>query len=286
MSYNSPETTVAITVMSRTDGVDFVAEMTPHGQTVVEFSLPARLKFHPDALDRLVCPADGNQSVGIAFLRPFFEPQAQPTSWKPRVIGPKGHDSLFGGPLVVRPDSDPPLQFRLTNEGRVWLGKLPAASRSRGGPILDLSSQRTVATVNRPPKAGHVDLVCRLIHGPYFSACRLSEGRLWRIGGGVGPSEERLVLSMVGKVVERLVANRPAGRDKIGLLALRFGPTYGSWTSIPVTRWSERLNSLPAVRTGKVRFVEFGTSIRLPRPGQAVTSSRSSIPTAMAPGAK
>jgi hypothetical protein len=81
MSYDGPGIAVAITVTSQVEGADSVAEVTSRRDIVGEFALPARVRFRPDNLDRLVCPNDGNQSVGTAFLPTFFQPQARPTSW-------------------------------------------------------------------------------------------------------------------------------------------------------------------------------------------------------------
>lgn len=247
LSYRSREIDVTVLLSRREDGVELTADVTPHGGTILEFALPARLRFPPESLDRLVCPADGNQSVGTALLPSFFKEQAHPTSWKSHVVGSKGYESLLGGPLAMRPNVDPAVPLRVTDEGRKWLGnRVPAGA---------------VATVNRPPKPGQADLI--LVdseHGPYFSASSLGgQGRLWRIGGSVGSQEERLATAMVGAAIERLAAQRPERRDKIGLLALQGGPAYGSWTAVSVRRWEERFRGLRAVAAGKVEFVELAT---------------------------
>jgi hypothetical protein len=58
------------------------------------------------------------------------------------VVGSKGCESLLGGPLVMRPDRDPPVEIRLTDGGRKWLG--------------ELSSLRAKATVIRSESMGNL----------------------------------------------------------------------------------------------------------------------------------
>ena len=230
LQYQSKELAIVVTIKGVKEGIDLSAEIAPRDGVLTEFALPARVRFKPQDLEKLVCPNDGNQAVGTAFFGSFFEPQSQPTEWKPQVIGPKGHDTLFGGPLVMRPDRDEPVEIRLTDEGRKWLGQ-------RG--LIQAK-----ATVNRPPRREQADLV--LVdsdHGPYFSSRQLGAGRLWRIGGGVGPGEEKLSPSLVVNTLEHLAAD-PAGRKKIGLLSLASGPRQGSWTTVDVAQWRQQLERL------------------------------------------
>lgn len=244
MEYRSAEIDVAVILSTNSAGIDFVADVTPRGQTVLEFALPARVRFDPAQLDRLVCPANGNQSVGSAMLGSFFRAQSQPTSWRNQSTGPKGYEKLYGGRLVSRDIKDPPSEVRVTDEGRKWLGRAVATP--------------AMATVNRAPKSDQADLVLvDSAHGPYFSASRLGgKGRLWRIGGTVGELEEKLAKAMIGAVMQRLAAEQPAGRNQIGLLALHCGPAGGSWCTVTVQQWSTLLRSLPAVVAGKVQFTE------------------------------
>ena len=65
--YRAGEAEVAVTVTGRPDGLDFAGEITPKAKTALNFSLPARLRFDPESLDRFVSPLSGNQSVGAAF---------------------------------------------------------------------------------------------------------------------------------------------------------------------------------------------------------------------------
>jgi hypothetical protein len=249
MTYRSAEIEVVVTARARNDGFDLSAELSvpPGHSAVVDFSLPARLRFGTEGLERLVCPGDGNQSVGMAFLGGFFQRQPEPTRWTSHTVGSQGYEALYGGGLAMRADQDPPVPLRLTDQGRTWLG---AAMAGR------VASAK--ATVNRAPQGPRADLV--LVdseHGPYFSASRLGgRGRLWRFGGGIHPPEAELVMALFSAVVDRLAADRPADRDKIGLIALRGGPAAGNWSSIRVGQWLDLLRRSAAVRSGKVKLVE------------------------------
>jgi len=242
---------VAVTVRPRADGVAMEAEVTPHRGVLLELALPARLRMAPSEVIRFVCPANGNQSVGTAFRGSFFarQPAERAAAWGPVAAGPKGYISLFGGPLQQRANADPPVPLRVTEAGRQWLGD-DAARRLSGAK----------AVVNRPPAEGQSDLVLAdSPNGAWLSASGLGgEGRLWRLGGSIERAEVPLALHAVPAVVRRLAAAPPAGRNKLGLVALRRGPPRGGWTFVAVEQWRERLRRLAAA-IGGVRLVELTT---------------------------
>lgn len=246
MTYHAPELDVLVTVTASAEGIEFVGQLTPRAKTVLDFALPARMRFNPDELVRLVCPNDGNQAVGTAFLGSFFKAQAQPTSWKSHGTGPKAYRLLTGGDLISREVQDPPVALRVTDEGQKWFGK-----------GLSDRVARSKAIVNRVSAPAQVDLV--LVdspNGPYLAAGRLGgQGRLWRLGGMVGRDEEPLALAMLSAVIDRLIAQRPADRDKIGLLSLQAGPPAGSWATVPVQQWLEMLRK-KTPEGAKVKLVE------------------------------
>ena len=102
MTYRSADLEVAVSVRAQGDSFEFSAELSPKEKTVLEFTLPARLRFSAEELEHLVCPADGNHSVGTAFLGGFFKKQTEPTSWTSSPSGPNGYETLFGSGLVMR----------------------------------------------------------------------------------------------------------------------------------------------------------------------------------------
>ncbi|MEN6494809.1 MAG: DUF6259 domain-containing protein [Thermoguttaceae bacterium] len=246
LTYHSAELDVVVTVTGGNEGFDLAGQVTPRAKTVLDFVLPARLRFDPADLERMVFPADGNQSVGTAFLGSFFKEQAQPTSWKSHNAGPKAYRLLTGGDLISRDVQDPPVALRVTDEGRKWLGQ-----------GLSERINRSKATVNRISAPAQVDLV--LVDSPngsYLASGRLGgPGRLWRLGGMVSRDDQPLAVALVEAVVDRLIAQRPADRNKIGLLSLQCGPPAGSWATVPVEQWLQVLRR-KTPEGAKVKLVE------------------------------
>jgi hypothetical protein len=244
-TYHSADMDVVVTVSASDQGIEFVGRLTPRAKTVLDFALPARMRFSPDELVRLVCPGEGNHSVGMAFLGSFFKAQDQPTGWKSHNTGPKAYRLLTGGYLISRAVDDSPVALAVTEEGKKWLGK-----------GLSDRVARSVATVNRISAPDQIDLV--LVdspNGPYLTAGRLGgPGRLWRLGGRVGREEESLARAVISAVIDRLIAQRPEQRDKIGLLSLQAGPPAGSWAAVTVRQWQDVLRK--KAKDAKIKLVE------------------------------
>ncbi|MGD0091658.1 MAG: alpha-amylase family protein, partial [Planctomycetota bacterium] len=265
LSYRSPDIVVQVTAACGAGGLDFAGQVAPQKKVLLDFSLPARLRFEASQVQRFVCPMNGNFSVGAAFTPAFFQEQSleQPSSWqKGSISGPKGYSALYGGPLDQRADHDAPVALQASAEGRKWLGDA-LAQRIAGAK----------AVVNRPPTRAQAELV--LVdspNGPYFSAWHgppaheeaHAAGRLWRIGGSVGEKEKGLVAEMVTAVAARLAAGTVEGRGVIGLIALENGPESGAWASVPVREWASRLARLPAAGKAVV-FSELKTTQALER---------------------
>jgi len=253
LSYTSPDIAVTVTVARRADGVDFTARVEPASKTVLEFALPARLRFAPDQMERLVCPLNANESVGAAFRPAFFERQSadHPVGWQTKVAGPSGYISLLGASLVMRADNDPPVPVSVTADGRTWLGA-ELAGKWDG----------KLAIANRPPPRDQAALV--LVdspNGPYFYGAPLSRrGSLFRIGGRVETDQAQLAIDVVTATLEHLAATSQAGRPRIGLVALEHGPRTGGWTVVPVTDWRDRLGASTAIQAAGLQVVELRTA--------------------------
>ena len=253
MTYSAPDATVVVTATGREDSLDLAAVISHATKPILHFALPARLRFDPARLDRFLSPMNAGESVGIAFLAPFFKPGSadRPAGWavgKP--FGGQGYTSLFGADLVQRPVDDPPVKLTTTADGRKWLGD--ATARAIDG---------ATATVNRAPAQGQADLVLAdSPNGPYLSASHLGgAGYLFRIGGPVYDAERALALNVLGATIDTLAASAPAGRTKVGLLSVINGPASGGWAAVPVSDWSDRLRSLRSVASARVSFVELSS---------------------------
>jgi hypothetical protein len=253
LSYNSADIAATIIVTGRVDGVDFAAKVNPASKTVLEFALPARLRFAADQMERLVCPMNANESVGAAFRPAFFERQSDdhPVSWQTKVAGSSGYTSLFGTGLVMRADNDPPVPVSITADGRTWLGE-QLAGKWDG----------KLAIVNRPPPREQTALVLLdSPNGPYFYGMSLGRrGSLFRIAGRVETDEAQLATDVVTAAIEHLAATWSSGRPGIGLVTLENGPRTGGWTVVPVTDWRDRLTASTAIRAAGLQVVELRTA--------------------------
>lgn len=240
MVFKSSEITVNLTVKGNETTIDFTAEVSPQGKTVLDFSIPAALRFNPDTLERFVYPGSGQYIVGMEFNRGFFklQPQDNSSGWSAQPwSGPQGYTSIYGGPLNQRADNDPPTDLQVTGEGEKWFDEKL---------ISQLNSAK--ATVNRPPAADQAELILvNSSNGPYFSASHLGgKGLIWRIGGKVGESEKKNALDIVTAVITKLSSSPPAGRNKIGIISLKNGPQTGGWASVKVSEWLERFKNCSA----------------------------------------
>jgi hypothetical protein len=250
LTYTSPDIAVTVTIAARADGVDFTARVEPASKTVLEFALPARLRFAPDQIQRLVCPLNSSESVGAAFRPAFFErqPADHPAGWRTQVVGPSGLTSLIGAGAIMRPDNDPPVPISITADGRTWLGS-SVADKWQG----------KLAFVNRPTPQSQATLVLAdSSNGPYFCGTTLGRrGFLFRIGGQVGTDQAQMVTDLVTAAIEHLATTSRPVRPKIGLVSLERGPKAGGWTVVPVTDWFNRLNASAAINQAGVQVVEF-----------------------------
>jgi hypothetical protein len=249
LNYTNSQIAVVIRVSERIDGVDFQAQVLPSQKTILEFGLPARLRWRPDDLQRMVCPLNGNESVGAAFKTDFFksQPESNPAGWQTQVAGQGGYTSLYGGPLISRADNDPPVPLTITTNGRVWLGTNVAARWSG-----------TNAIVNRPSTASQVDLVLAdSANGPYFAGSHLGgKGYLFRLGGNVDQDQQSLALDLVMSSIEHLALSASLGRTNIGLISLIHGPASGGWASVTVNQWRDRLRASSALTASKIQITE------------------------------
>lgn len=249
LNYTNAQIAMSVGISERNDGVDFQAQVTPAQKTILELSLPARLRWQPDNLRRLVCPLNANESVGAVFKTAFFksQPESNPAGWQTFSKGPAAYTSLFGGPLISRPDNDPAVPINITTNGRAWFGTNVAARWDK-----------TNAFVNRPSTTNQLDLVLAdSANGPFFGASHLGgKGYLFRMGGNVAEAQQPLALDLALAAMEHLALSAPVGRTNIALISLIHGPTSGGWASVTVNQWRDRLRASSVLRSHQVQVVE------------------------------
>jgi len=246
LRYSHTQALVTVQVIAQAEYIDWIGEVSPHTETVLDFALPARCRFDHTRLVRLVCPMDGNQSVGAAFTASFFgqQPEDRPSSWRPTPSGPDGYIRLFGGALVQRADDDPLVEIAPAAQANRWLPERV---------LTDISGARAI--VNRPSAREHLDVV--LVDSPngvYFGARRLGTGYLWRVGGRVESAQKGIVRSLVTGVLEKRGV-----QGRIGLIVLPNAPRSGGWAAVTIDEWQESLQELEASSGGRLRVQQINS---------------------------
>ena len=250
LNYSNAAVAVSISVSGRGDGINLAGEVKSLQETALEFDLPARLRFSPSNLSRLIAPLHSSDGGGAEFEPSFFETQAQtdPTGWTNSLVGEAGYISLYGNSLTFISDSAPPAPVNFTSAGITWLGTNVATNWNG-----------TAAIVNRPPAPGQADLVLLTsTNGSYFSASHLGgKGYLFRLGGEVDDARTNLAQDVVIAAIEHLAqTTHAATRTNVALLNLENGPATGGWAAVPVTYWSNRLALSTALAQSGIQIVQ------------------------------
>ncbi|WP_347243580.1 DUF6259 domain-containing protein [Thermogutta sp.] len=232
--FSHPEVKVDVVVAASAEAVDFHATITPKSKEVLDFVLPARLRFEPQAASRLIFPMGGNTAVGIAFLPKFFEaqPLERPAGWERQSVGARAFIHLFGGPLDIRPMDEPAVALRVTEGGKRWLS--PEALR--------LVSERQVI-VNRPPQpVSGIEVLVEAVDGrPFYVGKKVGLGSLWLMGGQIGRGD----LAVLQTALVRSTLARLSLQGKpIGLINLPNEVAQGGWSATSVDQWREALSTL------------------------------------------
>ncbi len=258
LDFDGPEASVTVMVVGRPIGVELVGKVTPREKVVLEFSLPARLRFDPADLERFISPLHPHLGIGAAFRPSFFQSQPvdRPWSWEPHLSGTKGYERLFGAGLEMRDLHGPPARLQVTEDGKEWLG-VDLAKRLDGREV----------NVSRPSLRGQVDLVLLdSPNGPCLGASRLGgSGGLWRWAGFVSESEGRIAVEAVAAVLRRLAGSR-SSRGKLAIVQLARGPERGAGCDVAVAVWWKQLQNV--AKAGSCELV------RLTSPEDMATAAR------------
>lgn len=232
---------INLRIKETASGADWRATVTPRKSDVLDFSLPARLRFAPDDVSRLIFPMAGNMGTGWALKDSFFRKQEGASGWQPQVVGPQGYAQLFGGPLKQLGDQVEPVNLQTTVDGKAWLGA-----------PLSQQIDATKLMINRAPQPTQADLILvNSANGPWLSASKLGGmGALWRVANSRTDADAKLALQAVAAVIEKLAA-QTNNRAKIGLIALENGPERGAWSAVKIADWASQFQSLRAMKTGK-----------------------------------
>ena len=251
LNYSNSSLAVTVTMSNLNNGIALAAQVHPQAETVTEFDLPARLRFSPSSLQRLIAPLNSSDGVGASFNASFFQAQANttPASWYAVTIGDSGYAMLYGGPVLFGPTDSPAVPVSFTSDGTNWLGE-----------TLTSIWTGSNAIVNRAPALGQADLVfVTTTNGDYFSASHLKgAGYMFRLGGEVDANSIPIAQTLVTAAVAHLMQAPPPGRTNIALINLIHGPSSGGWAAVPVATWSNLLSATLAAQPG-LQFVQLQT---------------------------
>ncbi len=234
IDFHSPEAQVKVMLEGRDEGVEIHATVESTKGAILALDLPARLRFDPSRLERLVSPLTPHDGVGAAFRPSFFGEQTHPVGWQPETIGPESYARLVHDGVVMRDLAGAPVPVSVTPTGKEWLGDEPA--RRLQGSLVDVS---------RPSTRSTADVVLLdSPNGPVLSASRLGgAGGLWRWGGFVRQKEVKTASEAMEGLVRHL-AMRPGSRTRIGVVQLEGGPDEGGACAIPIASWKARLDAV------------------------------------------
>jgi len=246
--YSSAEVELTVTATPVENGVDLRAQVKPATKTIFALSLPARLIFAADAVQRVITTLE-TAGTGVALKAGFFQrqPESSQFGWAAKPKGPGNYAALVGAPLQQRPDNDPQVAIKATPEASAWFT-----------PELISSINASQVKVNRPPAQGQADVVLiDSVNGPFLSASRLGgSGALWRFGGMVLPDSTAMIRESMGAVLEKLTSSPEwATRKKIGVVGLQKSPPVG-FALLSAKEWLNRINLIPGVAHGQIEVVE------------------------------
>ncbi len=254
LTYTSSELDVTIRVTPAESGLDLQADLHPHAKTLLDFDCPARLRFNPDDLGRMVFPQDGNLGLGMALNDSFFRarPGEAYAGWHVQAFHPALYTGTLGCAIQMRDLADPPVRLQVTETGRAFLSE--SVQRRLAG---------AEAVVNRAPKPGPSD--CVIVdspNGPYLSGTSFGgKGRLWRIGACVTGERNAAISQLAVTDLARYLSESPGHRPKIACIVLPKAPERGIWSDVACRAWEtalrglaradcrmETLDSLPAIQ--------------------------------------
>ncbi len=263
LDFRSPETRVQVVVEGRDQGVEMHATVEPGKGPILALELPARLRFDPSRLERMVSPLTPHDGVGAAFRPSFFREQPRPSGWLPRDVGPGSYARLLRDAVVMRDMAGAPVPVAVTPTGKDWLGD-----------ELARRLQSSLVDVGRPSTRSAADVVLLdSPNGPVLSASRLGgAGGLWRWGGFVRQAEVKIASETIQALVRHLAAE-PGSRTTIGLIQLEGGPESGGACAIPVASWKARLDMVAGSARRRV--------IVIASPEQLLAALRGSTPLAI-----
>lgn len=218
-------------------GVDWTVSVVETARAIERIDVPAGLAFGLSGMERFVFPQRGAECHGYAFLPDYFREHLPPKChYRREVVGVRGYEHLYGGPLRQLADREPAVPLALTAEGRELFGQWGE----------EFFQRQRLLSVNRPPAAGQADLVLvDSAAGPALSGKHFGgKGWLLRFSGHRDDTDNepkaliRTLFDMTMHGFQRREPERFRGK-KLGIVQLRNGGVRGAWTAMTVREWRD-----------------------------------------------
>lgn len=216
--YEHPKAKVEVRFAAKDGHVDLCGRVTGRADNAaVDFTLPGRLRFSPDAVGRFYMPQNGNAGLGLALKPDFFRrrPSDAPAAWR-RVskTGCNGYSRMFGGPVGMGKKDEPEVTVRMTDAAKALFPKT----------VHKVFASRLAKRghhVNRPCRKGQFDdVLLDSEKGPFLSGSGFGgTGRLWRFGTLEDEATDTERLDFVAAIVRGLAATNRTRRT-LGVVRL------------------------------------------------------------------
>lgn len=252
VAWRAPSAEVTVEMRPCEHGVDMRGSVTPHGKTVTDFLLPAKVRFLPDDVGRVTFPGDKTLGTGYSLKADFFRCQTNASlcAWTDMKVSGRGYGDVTGGRCRMRPLRDPPVAVRPTDDGKAFFGAVGLAA---------VTNARFA--VNRASDPGQCDrVIFDSPHGPLLGGMSLGgKGMLWRIGSASSADGVKARSALIKGCVEGILREAAAlggSRRRVALIRFPSGPDKLGFCPVPITAFRRILREACAAN---FEYVELKT---------------------------
>lgn len=220
LHYDTDTLSVSVTITSGREHVDFQATITPRKKAVVEFSIPGRLSFSPEAVNGVICHSNTSTNIGTRFNSNFFRSArtgGKDSIWKTeRTIGDAAVRALFGSPFLNLGNHSRDIPLTVTKEASEWL--LPE----------DIGLLHKIRlTPSRPFNEGQAEIaLLKYKDKVVMGGTQFGGNGLFFRTGTFQPSNDsfqKIMKVIVSIIRKRLDAHPGSPRNRVALLFLPYG---------------------------------------------------------------
>ncbi len=211
--YTGEDMDVQVTVSPRSKYVDFIATVTPKSRDILEFAVPARINFSPDAVSGISLQNNNPRNSGMTLNSSFFKNRSNmgmPVFKRGKMLGGGAYRKIFGGDCINLHPKSEITNVKVGPDAKKWLG--------------DYWTKKLAAEKfepSRPFGKGQADIVlAESDRGVFLGGSTLGgKGAIFRVGG---KTYDRLHIARYWcAVIEHIRATNKAAkspRRKIAIL--------------------------------------------------------------------